>query len=336
MDPVTHTLASVVLARAGLDRATPRAAAMMIAAGLAPELDLLTLFSSDAGPYLRYGGALTHSLIGAAAAAGLVALLFWLAGRRHPKSPVPLGGALAACLASAAAHLFLDTLTPYGARLLWPARERWFAADLTFLADAPILGVLLAGLVLPLLFRLVTEEIGARAGRRGPQIWALAALVLVALYLGGRWHRRQQALAMLNTRIYHGAGALRIAAFPAAISPWRWRAIVETENTFEEIDVRIGGYFDPERSRTNYKPEPSPAFEAARATDTLRLFRRWARFPVAGIHALPEGRGTRIELRDLRFHERGAGRQPWRGILAVVELDPQLRVIHEELRWAAP
>jgi inner membrane protein len=334
MDPVTHALASWSLARAGLDRATPRATAMMIAAGLAPELDLITLFTADAAAYLRYGGAVTHALAGAGLAGALVAVAFWWFGRAHPQRPVRLGGALIVCLAAVAAHLLLDMLTPYGARLLWPAQDRWYAADLTFLADVHIIGILLAGLVLPLLFRLVTEEIGARAERRGPQRWAIAALVVVLVYCGGRWYMHQQALAMLDTRIYHGAAAVRIAAYPAAMSPWRWRAIVETENTYEELDVRIGRYFDPERSRAHYKPEASPALDAARSTETMRLFFRWARFPVASIQQLPEGRGTRIEMRDLRFEERGTGRRPARSILAVVELDPQLRIIHEELRWA--
>ena len=48
MDPITHTLAGAVMARAGLDERTPLAAATLMLAANAPDIDI---FIMVAGPY---------------------------------------------------------------------------------------------------------------------------------------------------------------------------------------------------------------------------------------------------------------------------------------------
>lgn len=329
MEPITHALTSVALARAGLNKTTRLATTMLIVAGLASDVDALSL-AGGAPAYLAYNRTVTHSLAGSAVLAALVAIGFWLAGRKHPTAPMRLKQALVVCGIGAAVHLLLDLTTSYGAQLLWPFHKKWFAWDLAGEVDPWILIILVAGLLLPGLSRLVTEEIGARPTRRNERP-AVVVLALLTLYFGGRWFLHEQALGLLNSHMYHGAVPSAVGALPSGVSPLRWHGVVVTENTLEEVEVPVGpgGYFDPDRSRTHFKPESSPAFEAARATATVRKFLEFARFPTASVER--ETDGYRVTVRDLRFaEERRAGRS----VMVVVELDVQGRVVDEGFHFA--
>jgi len=329
MEPITHTLASVALARAGVNRATRLATPMIFLAGVAPDLDLLSRWFGPAS-YLAYHRAATHSLVGAGALAALIALLFWLPGRSHEKAPIRFGGALLAAGAGGALHLLFDLTNNRGVQLLWPFHAKWYAWDLADIVDPWVLALLLLGLLLPGLFRLVTQEIGARPAVRGAQRGAIVALALVALYGGARLWLHTRAMATLDSHVYHGAAPLAFAAFPAATWPFVWYGIVETENTIEEVEVRVGpgSYFAPDSGRTNFKPEPSPALEAARNTQSAETFLRYARFPWASVVRLQQG--YRIELRDLRFAA-ALPRRP--GLMATIEVDDNLRITKEELNF---
>ncbi|HEX2716023.1 MAG TPA: metal-dependent hydrolase, partial [Candidatus Acidoferrales bacterium] len=183
MEPVTHALVSLALGRAGLEKTTRWATPMLIVAGLAADVDWLSV---AAGPhaFLRAHRTATHSLGGAVAISLLIGGIFWWWGRRDSARPVRLLRALAVCGIGAAAHLLLDLTNSYGAQLLWPFHEKWYAWDLTDTVDPWVLILLLLGLLLPELFRLVTEEIGGRTKSRGSRRGAIIALILLAVYSG--------------------------------------------------------------------------------------------------------------------------------------------------------
>ena len=344
MEPVTHVLSSLALAQAGLRRTTPLAAPMALVAGLGADADLLSHFS---GPdaVLAYHRTFAHSILGTVTVVAAVAALFVFLGRSaiyrkffsrggelREADIIRWRGALITCAAAAALHLTLDLLNPYGAQLLWPGRT-WYSLDLLEPVDPWILTALAAGLLLPLLFLLVTEEIGAKREAKGIRRGAILALSFVLGYCGARWVMHDRALTMLDAHRYHQANPRRVSAYPLSASPAHWMGIVETDNTFEEIEFRLGGFFDADRSRTNYKPEASPAIEAARATETMAKFLEFARYPSATVISLPEGRGVQVEIRDLRF-SRPPNAEQRRDMLAIIELDPQMRITREELIWA--
>lgn len=328
MDAVTHCLAAVMVSRAGLDRTTRLATPMLVLSTLAVDLDWL---SRAAGPAasLEYHRAATHSLPMGVALAAIVGVLFCWATRKHRTVSLRVGPVLAVSVTGAGIHLFLDVLTSRGAQLLWPFRAQVTAFDLFTETDPWVLMVLLLGLLLPGLFRLVSEEIGARPTRQGPQRGAAVALAVVSVYGIGRYALHDRAVELLGSRLYHQAAPRAAAAFPSAVSPLVWQGVVETQNTLETIDVRLGpgSFFDPDRSTTHYKPEPSALLEAAQNTTTARKFLRFARFPKASVEKLSEG--YRVELRDLRFG--GTGRPA--GWVAQVELDAQMRVVKEEIAF---
>ena len=329
MEPVTHALTSLALGRAGLNRATRLATPMLLVAGLAADLDWLSL-AGGARTFLHGHRTATHSLAGTAAIALITAGVFWWLGRKHPAAPVRFLPAVAVAGVGAGAHLLMDLTNSYGVELLWPFRQTWYAWDLVHSIDPWVLILLLLGLLLPGLFRLISEEIGARPKRRGAQRGAIVALALLVLYMGGRWALHDRALEMLRSRIYHGETPLAVGAFPTGTSPLTWSGVVETDSALQQLEVSFtpGSIFDPDLGRTLFKPEPSPALDAARKSDVARQFLQFARFPRARVEKTADG--YHVELRDLRFASPLSGGS---GFVAIIELNRQFQVVNEELRY---
>jgi inner membrane protein len=332
VEPVTHTLVSVALARAGLKRVTPRATPLLLAAGLIADADSLSIFGGPAA-WLEYHYGPTHSLIGSVVLAAVVAGVFWWFGRKHPVKPVRFWRALVASAAGVAVHLLLDIAGSQGVELLWPFRQKRYAWDLVDLVDPWILALVALGLLLPGLFRLVTEEIGAKPAAHGAQRGAIAALVLLVLYVGARDVTHHRAMAVLESRMYRGATPLSVGAFPSPASLLVWHAVVETEYTLEQIELSVAGgaYFDPDRSLTVFKPEASSALDAARQTASVRALLDHARFPAATVMRLRDG--WRVTVRDLRDTASLIRR---RSVYAEVEVDMDAKVKSEKLHFGTP
>ena len=307
MEPVTQALTSFALARALQPRLPRFGTALLITAGLAPDFDYAGYF---AGPraFLTLHRAALHSISGAAVLACTLAWLFcffdkkWPPPKRARKSPPPLqfAPALALCAIALLTHDLLDLATGEGLQLLWPFHVQWFRWNLAENFDPWILLLLIAGLLIPQLFHLVREEIGARKKPSGSAA-AVTILLLVAAYLGARAYFHSRALDLLLSSEYHERIALSAGAFPSSANPLDWRGIVSTDTTLEELDVNLAGAsdFNPDRSLTHYKPPDSPALQAAEKTPAAESFLHYAQFPLASVARREDG--FRVELRDLRF-----------------------------------
>jgi hypothetical protein len=60
--------------------------------------------------------------------------------------------------------------------------------------------------------------------------------------------------------------------------------------------------FDPTNGAVIYKPEPSPALDAARQTFVVRKFLEFAQFPLWQVTPMAEPQGAqRVDVRDWRF-----------------------------------
>jgi membrane-bound metal-dependent hydrolase YbcI (DUF457 family) len=331
VEPVTHVLTSVALARTGLQMTTRLALPIVVVAGLAPELDALSVVGG-ASAYFHMNRTVTHSLVGALALAAVVALVFQRIGGKHPTAPVRFRPAFILSLIGVGAHLLMDATTAYGARFLWPFTGQWFGLSLAEEVDLWLLFALVAGFLLPELFRLVTEEIGARPAERGRRRAAIVLLSLVVVYLGARALLHAEAVGLLNSHMYHGNTPRAVGAIPLGVSPLRWHGVVATEYTMEVLEVPVGpgSIFDPDRSRTFFKPESSPALEAARETQTVRAFLQFARFPSANVTR--EGAGYRVVIQDLRFADE---RRLGSSVVAVVDLNNLGEVAGEHFEFAS-
>ena len=90
---------------------------------------------------------------------------------------------------------------------------------------------------------------------------------------------------------YNGATATRIAAYPYIINPYRWLAVVETQDFFQSLPVNSSKpEVDPSgEARTYYKPEETPVSQAAKASYFGRVYLDWAVFPVVETQAIESG-----------------------------------------------
>jgi membrane-bound metal-dependent hydrolase YbcI (DUF457 family) len=334
VDPLTHALTSLAAARAVQKWLPPFGVSIVVAAGLAPDLDFAS-YGGGAERFLEFHRGALHGFAGASLTACIIAALACAFTRNralHQNIPrLNFLPALSASLLGICTHLTLDFLSGLGVMFLWPWSLRWRGCEVVKNFDPGLLFLLLAGILLPGLFRLVSEEIGEP--RRVPRgrIASIATLVMAAAYLGFRAELRERALHLLMSSEYHGRAPEAAGAFPRSGNPFDWRGVVSTESTFEEVFVSLAGegQFDPDRSTTLYKPEDSPVLEAAENVPVAKRFVAYARFPLASVENR-EGSFT-VKFRDLRFSFTDSSPE---NVVAIVNLGSRLEVLNESFRFA--
>lgn len=330
------------MGRAGLNRKTALATATLTLAAEAPDLDVLSRFGGSAFGLNHHRG-FTHSFLGiplvAAAVVAFIYLLWRLRGRktRNPNLPPRWGLLFAfACLAGLS-HLLLDFTNNYGVRPFWPFSERWYSWDIVFIFEPVIFVVLLLGLIIPGLFSLINEEIGARSKVAMPRGRLAATLALLSVFTcwGVRDYEHRRAVAALEARNYEGADAIRVSAYPYWVNPFRWHGVVETPAFFATMDVdSLTPEVDPEaQMQIHYKPEETPITLAAKKTYLGRVYLSWAQYPITETEELQNDpiENARaayvVRFRDLRYDSPGS---PARATLsAFVLLTRDLQVVDE-------
>jgi inner membrane protein len=338
VEPVTHALTSLVLARAGQKHLPRFGTAMLVFSGVAADLDYLSYFGS-ASNFLRFHRTVLHSLLGSAVLACVIAAIFYRLDR-HPRSKASDSmlpalrflPALAVCVVGTAAHALLDLASGIGVRLFWPFREGWIAGDLLTNLDLWVLVILPLGIALPELFRLVGEEIGERKRNTRGQGAAVMAVLFLLIYVGARAELHGRAIDLLNAREYHGQPPLNVGAFPTPFSPFGWHALISTDNAISDAEISLapGAQFDPDRSVAHYKPQDSTELEAAQKTETAKRFLAYARFPLASSE--PSDAGYKVTIRDMRFSPNDTNPD---NIVAEIILDSNAKVVRQKILYAS-
>jgi inner membrane protein len=346
LEPVTHFLTGACLGRAGFNRKSALATLTMVLAAEAADLDVLWNIDGPIAGFQHHRG-ITHSFAGApfvaAATLGFIWLLCqWRRADGKPrilrsKLPVRWGYLYWVALLAALSHILLDYTTAYGIRMFAPFNWRWYSWDIVFIVEPVILVALVAGLVLPSLFGLINQEIGARSkGPRG-QAGAIFALVCLVLVWGYRDYQHRRALNAMGALLYQGAVPVKYAAYPYWVNPFRWYGVVETEELFQTmpVDSRQPDVDPQGEARTYFKPEVTPAMQAAKASYLGHVYLDWAVFPITETEQMRGAfKGYLVQFQDLRFaypEMRG------RGTLAGwVLLGPDLRVQEEGMNSRKP
>jgi len=217
-------------------------------------------------------------------------------------------------------------------RPFWPFWEKWYSWDIVFIVEPVIWALLVLGLIVPLLFALVDQEIGARRqGSCGTVAATLALLGMVCLW-GLRDYEHRRAVHALEARTYNGADPVRVSAYPVRINPFHWDGVVETQGFFALAPVdSMTPEVDPDgRLEIRYKPEETPATLAAKRSYLGRVYLDWAQYPITETEALPPPQaGYIVHFADLRYEgmttsmDAARGRRP---LSAAVELDQNLKV----------
>jgi membrane-bound metal-dependent hydrolase YbcI (DUF457 family) len=328
MDIATHALSSIALARGFFPRRGWPLIAGILIAGTVADIDQLSVFFGPAA-YLAAHRTWTHSILATLVIVAIAAII--TRSLDKPKN-LKLATILAATAVAAVTHIVLDLFQSAGETLLWPIRSTRFAADYIPNIDPWILTLLLAGLLLPELFRLVSSEIGAKdktpRGRNG----ALIALTLIVVYISARGVFHGDAMGALDAHAYRGETPRRLGAFPDSLSPFTWHGIAETLSfvCLAEVPVHPGREFDSETANCLHKPEFSPALDMAQKTAVAEKFLQAVRFPRATVEKTQDGYEVMIRsLRDVVEEEHG------RSVVARIALDAKPRVFSEELVWAS-
>lgn len=299
----------------------------MVCAGMIADVDWC---STELGPsgYLEWHRSATHSL----AVAVLLAFSAFLFALTTKKSlgDIWRGFSWVAVASAALLHLSLDVLQSDGVGLLWPFSSRRFSLDVLPRIDPWLLTILTAAVLLPELFRLVSDEIGARSKRPRGRNGAIAGLGFTLLYLVLRALLHANTVAALEAHTIGGESPHRAAAFPDSTSPFLWHSIVETESALNLVNMRgMGGEVSYASGVTTLrKPEPSPMLAEAQKSSAAVTFIRFARFPKATVEA--ETEGYSVEIQDLKDQ---ATEEKSRAIFADIHLDKNARVVSSELQW---
>lgn len=306
MEPLTHFLTGACLGRAGLNRKTALATAVLTISSEIADIDILSEINGPVSGFQHHRG-WTHAFIGvpvmAALAVGLVLAFdrWWPWRRKRRELPVRLGWLYGFGLLGGLVHILLDFTNSYGVRPFLPFSYRWYHWDIVSIVEPVMLLFLIGGLVMPKLFGLIQEEIGARrAPGRG---WPIAALALVVAMWGVRDYEHRRAVATMSALEYGEGLPVRLSAYGSAVNPFLWHGVVENESSYVTFDVdTLKGVVDPtSRARTWHKPPDSPVILAAKRSRLGRAYLDWADYPVLEAEPIISTGGHRVRFIDLRY-----------------------------------
>lgn len=271
MDPVTHALSGLVFRQLGFRGKA--ALFVLVFSAVAPDFDYVTrLWGADA--FLHYHRGITHGIL----ALGIFSLAMGLLFRRR-------GGFFYNAFLSFlgySSHLLLDLTDQYGTRILAPLDLNRYSLDLTFIIDPYISLILLIAILL------------GRAGRRRPGLIAAGALLLIVLYLGGRYSLQGQARQFLKTKI----DAHTYQVYPLPNGLFRWWFVVRSgdELTTGFVDLLLQKICVYERYRLQMN---DPAVIESKKS---RVVQRFLDFAVAPYAEVKRGAGkTVVTWRELSY-----------------------------------
>jgi membrane-bound metal-dependent hydrolase YbcI (DUF457 family) len=331
MDIGTHALASLALSRAIFPRAPKLLWAFTIPAGVIADIDAFSAFISPRA-YLGWHRTYTHSLLASLIIACIFSVAYqaWASGELI--SRLSAGSVFVAVLLAQWLHFAMDAAQWQGVELFWPINPARIAADWLPTIDPWIISILIAAILFPEFFHLISSEIGAKDKRPRGFVGAIVGLIMVASYIGLRADLHETAIAQLQNRSYTGELPRQVAAFCDFVSLVTWHGVAETESALHEVTVHINSSrrsaLDP--GINLFKPEANPLLQAAQATETAKNFLRVARFPKATVQKMDTG--SEVQIRDLRYAAAGEmKREP----MVIVDFDPAGKIISEEVVWAS-
>jgi len=223
MDIVTHGITGFLVSRAVPSGHKASVMAAGFIGALAPDLDAIARLW-DPMAAITVHRAATHSFLGGAVIAAVVAGLAWGLGRN---SFFQLFGFAYLGLLS---HIGLDLLTSFGTAIFWPLTDRRFALAQHYLID-PIFTILALGFLVAS-FRLNHRRISlATAGLLAIGLYVvITAAVQRTAFI--RWQEFMDLQGILPTRA---------AVLPLFPGPFRWLGVSETEKGFYQQSFRLYG-----------------------------------------------------------------------------------------------
>ena len=300
MDPFTHTMAGAVLARAGGDRRTPLAAATLMLAANAPDIDIYTVWTETSFGSIAFRRGWTHGPFALFMLPFMItcAVLAWdvlVRRRRDPsQAPAHVGWVLALSAMGVLSHPALDWLNTYGIRLLMPFRQTWFHGDALFIAD-PYWWALLGGTLLL-----------ARRGAapRTVRIGAALAIAYPVFMLGLSWQGKRLAREVAAAQ---GIPQTNVLYQPLPGMPFTAQLILRTDVAYHfgtvrwlpTPEVRLDGESMPRGDWSN------PHVLVAKLDPDVRDYLVWSSYPWVQIDTTAADGSATVVFGDARFPRDG-------------------------------
>ena len=224
MDPISQGAIGAVAPQVVLRREQLRAVALLgCLAGMAPDLDVFIVSSTDPLLLLEYHRQFTHALLFIPVGAVLVALLLQPIVRRTLR----LRETYLACLLGYATHGLLDACTSYGTQLLWPFSDYRVAWNNVSVVDPLFTLPLLCLVILAAVLRRRTFAVAGL-------IWALGYLLF-----GVVQHQRAEA-AGAQLAAERGHQPHRLSAKAGFANLLVWKLVYEHDGHFYVDGIRTG------------------------------------------------------------------------------------------------
>ncbi len=313
MDPVTHFMTGAVLSRAGFNRKAAYATLAMTLAAEAPDLDVLWGIKGPVAAFEHHRG-WTHAFIGLPIEAAVVTGVIWLGHRalerrrraRHrPMDAAPIHWLRLYLFSfiALASHILLDWTNNYGVRPFFPFNPRWYAGSFVFIIEPVMLLLLLAALIAPALFGLVSSEVGARRPLYRGRGWAIAALVGILMLWGLRVLERSKAIELARNADLNGEAVVRATADPYPINPFRWQTIVETPLLYQvgTVNTLTDEVVANRQADVFRKPATTLSALVAKRSWLGHVYLDWSQYPIVTETGTDPDGLTTVTFRDLRF-----------------------------------
>ena len=316
MDNLAHTLAGVVLAKAGLDRKTALATATLAIGANLPDVDAAVYLFGDGVDALAFRRGWTHGVLAMAVLPFVLAaiMLAWdrLVRRRRRgqrRMAVDPAWLLAVAAIGIWSHPLLDLLNSYGVRLLMPFSGRWFYGDTLFIIDPWLWLTLAIGIVV------ARRRAGApiphsRAARsRSIARPARIAIAVLCVYVAAMAISARAGRAIVERqgspgKAWSPPGRTMVA--PVAANPFRRHVVRDLGAAYETGVLSLG--LSPRYAPVGVEPtgRSSDGVAAASRTREGRKFLSWSRYP--RFATTPAGDSIRVRISDARYTDaRGRG-----------------------------
>ncbi|QLA19548.1 hypothetical protein GD604_07240 [Desulfolutivibrio sulfoxidireducens] len=268
MDPVTHIASGILVGQAVRDRFPPGKWLIFFTALCAwiPDIDnFVTYFGPEA--YMRYHRGLTHSILGGAVLAALLAAAFRPLSRAAPFLKV-----FALAFGCILMHDFLDLITTYGTQLLLPFSDARLGLPAVFIVDPVYTGVMLVAVVLGFVLK-----------TRGRTV-ALVALGWLVLYPALSLGLREIVVAAQKERLTAEGLPQAVAHVTTdALSPIYWKVVVDDGSNYR---VRAASLLDPHGGpdvAVGKKANRETLRRLGREVSILSTYEWFAEFPVVSV-----------------------------------------------------
>ena len=312
MDPVCHSLAGLTMGQAGLGRRTPLALPTLVLAANAPDIDVVTMVTTDVWMYYRRGW--THGPIAMVvlplALTGL--MLAWdrlVRRRRTPGAPPATPSALLGLAAiGTLSHPLLDFMNSFGIRLLMPFSNTWYFGDALYIVDPWLYVIFGTGAALAFFGRRRPDSGESMARRAG----IVAAVYVGAMFLSGLWARQEVRSGLERA----GRADARFMVTPVIANPLRREVLIDLGDRYEKgfVDFTPAPRFRPAGYGIEKRDTDPLAILAAQSEVGVRYL-SWARFPFFVVERTQTP--PRVQLNDARYSG-PTGTDGWSGMLVPV------------------